>query len=83
MRVDLNLCWTYILLRKEETQENSLLLHKCAEERSFEDALRSQPSESQEARPQLLPKWLSGKESACQCRRGQRCSFDPWIGKIP
>jgi len=27
-----------------------------------------------------LPWWLSGKESACQCRRHQ---FDPWSGKIP
>ena len=27
-----------------------------------------------------LPKWLSGKESTCQCRR---CRFDPCIGKIP
>ena len=27
-----------------------------------------------------LPSWLSGKESACQCR-GHR--FDPWSGKIP
>ena len=26
-----------------------------------------------------LPRWLSGKESACQCRR---CSFDPWGEKI-
>ena len=25
-----------------------------------------------------LPRWLSGKESACQCRR---CKFDPWVGK--
>ena len=24
-----------------------------------------------------FPWWLSGKESACQCR------FDPWVGKIP
>ena len=23
---------------------------------------------------------LSGKESACQCRR---CEFNPWSGKIP
>ena len=23
------------------------------------------------------------KESACQCRRGQRCGIDPWAGKIP
>ena len=27
-----------------------------------------------------LSRWLSGKESACQCRR-QR--FDPWVRKIP
>ena len=26
----------------------------------------------------LLPRWLNGKESACQCRR---CGFDPWVGK--
>ena len=24
--------------------------------------------------------WLTGKESACQCRRHR---FDPWVGKIP
>ena len=27
-----------------------------------------------------LPRWLSGKESACWCRR---CSFNPSLGKIP
>ena len=27
-----------------------------------------------------LPRWLSGKESTCQCRRHE---FDPWIRKIP
>ena len=27
-----------------------------------------------------LPKWFSGKESTCQCRRH---GFDPWVGKIP
>ena len=27
--------------------------------------------------------WLSGKESACQCRRHRRCEFNPWVGKIP
>ena len=27
-----------------------------------------------------LPGWLSGKESACQCRRHR---FDPWVGEIP
>ena len=27
-----------------------------------------------------LPWWLSGKESACQCRR---FGFAPWVGKTP
>ena len=27
-----------------------------------------------------LPRWLSGKESACKHRR---CGFDSWAGKIP
>ena len=31
----------------------------------------------------LLPRWHSGKESACQCRRPKRCEFNPWVGKIP
>ena len=22
-------------------------------------------------------------EPACQCRRHNRCGFDPWVGKIP
>ena len=29
---------------------------------------------------QGLHRWLSGKESECQCRR---LGFDPWVGKIP
>ena len=28
-------------------------------------------------------KWLSGKESACQCGRCRRHGFDPWVRKIP
>jgi len=27
-----------------------------------------------------LPRWHSGKESACQCRRHR---LDPWVRKIP
>ena len=30
-----------------------------------------------------IPRWLSGKESVCQCRRHRRRGFDPWVGKIP
>ena len=29
-----------------------------------------------------LPRWLSGKESTCQCRRLKRCGFNPWVRKI-
>ena len=24
-----------------------------------------------------------GKDSTCQCRRHNRCGFDPWVRKIP
>jgi len=30
-----------------------------------------------------LPRWCSGKEFACQCRRHKRHEFDPLVGKIP
>ena len=33
-----------------------------------------------EINQQVPPWWLSGKESACQCRRH---GFDPWSGRIP
>ena len=29
-----------------------------------------------------LPRWLSGKESPCQCRRWKHV-FEPWVRKIP
>ena len=30
-----------------------------------------------------LPRWHSGKESACQCRRCKRRALDPWARKMP
>ena len=30
-----------------------------------------------------LPRWHSGKESTCQCRRHKRHGFDPWVKKVP
>ena len=31
-----------------------------------------------------LPRWLSGKESACQCRGcGRSLEFNPWVEKMP
>ena len=29
------------------------------------------------------PRWHSGKEFACQCKRCKRSRFDPWVGKSP
>ena len=30
-----------------------------------------------------LPRWLSGKEFACQCRRHRRCGFDSELRRSP
>ena len=30
----------------------------------------------------VLPRWLKGKESTCQCGRHKRCKFDPCVRKI-
>ena len=30
-----------------------------------------------------IPKWHSGKEPVCQCRRHKRFGFNPWVRKIP
>ena len=30
-----------------------------------------------------FPRWFSGKESTCQCRRFRRQGFNPWVRKIP
>ena len=30
-----------------------------------------------------LPRWASGKEPTCQCRKCKRHGFDPWVRKIP
>ena len=32
--------------------------------------------------PWGLPRWYSGKDTACQCRRHRRHGFQPWVGKI-
>ena len=34
-------------------------------------------------KPWGFPGGTSGKEPACQCRRHERCRFDPWVGKVP
>ena len=39
--------------------------------------------DSKDATAIWLPRWLSGKESACQCSGCKRCRFYPWVRKIP
>ena len=29
-----------------------------------------------------IPRWCSGKESACQCRKHKRLRFHPWVVKV-
>ena len=48
--------------------------------------LSTPPSIKSPYRYMWLPRVLSGKESACQCRRHKRLKaqvFDPWVGKSP
>jgi len=45
--------------------------------------LHSSLFKTRSARLMYLPRWLSGKESACQSRRHRRCRFNPWVRKIP
>ena len=32
--------------------------------------------------PVGLPRWLSGKEPTCKCKRCRRHGFNPWVGKV-
>ena len=57
----------YMTLRKLQT---SLGLH----------VLGCKTGENGSCRPHGLPRWLSSKENACQCRRRR---LDPWVEKIP
>ena len=34
------------------------------------------------AKELVLPRWFSGKEFACQCRKKRKHEFSPWVGKI-
>ena len=57
---------------------------KCQGQLRGEEArVKSLCSDSPRKDGWRLPKWLSGKEAACQCRRYKRHGFDPWVGKIP
>ena len=50
--------------------------------KSFQLHVFSKEIISTKLRKQGLPWWLSGKESACQCKR-RRSGFNPWVGEDP
>ena len=43
-------------------------------------ALHTQRLKAGLSQRDTIPRWCSGKESTCQCRR---CGCNPWLGKIP
>ena len=49
----------------------------------FERAICLKMDVRQSNRIKGIPRWPSGKESACQHRRLKRRRFDPWVRKIP
>ena len=53
--------------------------HKCQRSSPFSPGLRKYELLSQLSRKRGLPRWLSGKESAYQCRRH---GFDPLVRKV-
>ena len=52
----------------------------CIAQRLLRDAQWWPKWEGNKKKKEGPPWWLSGKESACQCRRH---GFDPWYGRIP
>ena len=54
---------------------------------SFNISLSSYPSDATwflwDKGSEGFPGGASGKETDCQCRRGKRHGFSPWVGKIP
>ena len=61
----------------------SLLLERLYNYGDGASGMESNFNSPQTCRLLEAPWWLSDKESACQCRRHKRCSFDPWSGRIP
>ena len=77
LRVSLT-CWEAEPLRiRGGTPQSSQL-------RSEGSLAKKQPAfVAESTKGSRLLRWLRGKESACQCRKWKRHSFDPWVRKIP
>ena len=66
------------------TKRNEVLIHAITW-MNLENIMLNKRSHSQKTTYYIilfiwLPRWLSGKESTCQCRR---CRFGPWVRKFP
>ena len=62
----------HLLFNSNETSFNHFLVLKLLKLRGFPGGTEAKG----------LPRWCSGKESACQCRRCKRHRFNPWVRKI-
>ena len=65
---------TLVFLTRESHGQRSLASYS-----SWDRKVRHDLELSLEAFKLGASRWLSGKESTCQCRR---CGFNPWVGKI-
>ena len=63
-----------------ESRERRNLVGCCLWGRTESDMTEATWQQQQQQWHLGLPRWLRGKETACQCRK---CSFHPWVGKIP
>ena len=77
----LALCLHELMLSEYSLSCNELISlwsgkQQSSQSGAYRSALKSSPTWS-------LPRGHSGTESACQCKRHGRCSFDSWVGRIP
>ena len=69
----------YLLSRKRKNSGWRI----CKGRSSASSAAKVRKSKRLHPHGKGLPRWLSDKWFACQCRRQRRQGFDPWVGKIP
>ena len=65
---------------RDSTHRLSLSFLICELRLTIREFIRDSCLRFYSCKDKRLPWWLSGKESACQCKR---CRFDPCVRKIP
>jgi len=76
--------WTQpAIADSEEGERDQLQLKKCGAHTEAGSSVKFGPCITEQICSMYyrrrLPRWHSGKESTCQCRR---CGFNPWLRKI-